>query len=178
MSEQEELLIKKTSESVFDILRKNGFEIKEKKSVFQRTEQLLYLMPGLKEAIKFNNKKIEDLIEYGLPKAKGKAVHTILSSAPLEQDEEVLVQKEISKIKQRNHIINSQIKWINSILLKFRSDKFYDIIDLKYFKNKTREDIAEYYECDLKTISRNKNRLINEISVLLFPTDNISELGI
>lgn len=172
-----EELSKTITENVFDILRKNGFEIKEKKNTFQRTEQLLYLIPQLKEAIKHNNQKIKDLDEYGIVK-KAKVVHIVTDANNLKKDEDELINQEISKLKQRNYIINSQIKWVNGIILKFKNDKFYKIIELKYFKNMTHEQIAEHFECEPRTISRNKTKLINSMKSLLFPNDSISELGI
>ena len=54
-------IINLTVNTVFETLRKNGFEIKEKKTTFQQTEQLLYLMPQLKESINHNKKLIEEL---------------------------------------------------------------------------------------------------------------------
>lgn len=165
-----------TTENVFEILRKSGFEIKEKKSTFQRTEQLLYLMPKLKEAISHNKQRISDLKKYGLEK-KGSAVHVIPTTTPIKKDEEELIDLEISKLNQRNYIINSEIKWINSILNTMIKDKFYKIIELKYFNNKTYEELAEDLECDVSTISRNRTRIINELKVLFFPNDSIDELG-
>lgn len=178
MTDEEMLnkIIKKSTENVFEILKANGFEIKEKKSIFQRTEQLLYLMPQLKEAINHNKNKIKDLQQYGVEK-KGGAVHVAPTTIPIKLDEEEIIQKEINKLLQRNYIINSQIKWVNGILQTIKNDKFYEIIELKYFKNKTQEEIAEYFECDERTIRRNKNKIINNLKVLLFPNDSIDELG-
>lgn len=176
MTSEEEVLIKKTTENVFEILKKNGFEIKEKKSTFQRTEQLLYLVPQLKDAIKHNKKKIKELETYGISK-KGKVVHIVSNNNSVKQDEDEIIQNKVSELKQRNHIINVQIKWINGIIQELSTDKFYEIIDLKYFKSKTNEEIAEYFECDERTIRRNKTRIINNIKALLFPNDSIDELG-
>lgn len=174
--QKEDILIKKTIENVFDILRKNGFEIKEKKSTFQRTEQLLYLVPQLKEAVKHNKQKIKDLENFGIDK-KSNAVHVVPTVAPLKQDETEMIDKEVLKLNQRNHIINTQIKWVNSVIHTISNDKYYDLIKLKYYDNKTREEIAEYFECDVKTISRNRNRIINHIKGMLFPNDSVDELG-
>lgn len=170
------MIIKTTTENVFDILKKNGFEIKESKSTFQKTEQLLYLMPNLKKAITYNKNKINDLKKFGIIHNK-KAVHIIPETLPVKQDEDEIIQKEIFKLQQRNHIIDSQIRWVNKVLSSLASDKYYDLIKLKYFENKTHEEIAEIFMCDTKTIGRNKNRLINSLKVLLFPNDSINELG-
>ncbi len=177
IAEDEQKVIKITVDNVFETLRKNGFEIKEQKSAFQRTEQLLYLAPSLKEAINHNKNKIKDLERFGLPKG-GSAVHIVPITTPIKQDEDEIIAKEINKIKQRNHIINSQLKWINEITNTLKDDKFYKILDLKYSKGKTLEEIAEYFMCDVSTVSRNKNKLIRQISSLLFANESISELGI
>lgn len=172
----EDEIIRKTTENVFEVLRKNGFEIKERKNTFQRAEQLLYLMPQLKDAINQNKKKIKDLQEHGIKHNKG-AVHIIPQNMPLKQDEEELINNKINQINQRNHIINSELKWVNRIVNTMSTDKFYEIIDLKYYKNKTYEEIAEYFKCDVSTISRNKTRIINHLRTLFFPDDSIGELG-
>jgi len=169
-------IIKKSTENVFEVLRKNGFEIREKKNTYQKTEQLLYLIPNLKESVKHNKQKIDDLKLYGIEK-KGSAVHVIPANTPVRKEESEIVDLEISKLLQRNHIINSTIKWVNEIISTQSKEKYFDIIDLKYFKNKTYEDMAEYFQCDTKTIGRNKNKLINNIKVLLFPNDSIDEIG-
>lgn len=167
-----------TVETVFETLRKNGFEIKEKKTTFQQTEQLLYLMPQLKEAINHNKKRIEDLHSFGLPiHQSGKGAHVVPENTFGRMNEDELIEKEINKLLQRNHIINTQIKWLNSILNSFKREKYYELIRLKYFENKNNYEIAEHFECDERTIRRNKNDLINRLKVLLFPTDSMNELG-
>lgn len=171
-----DIAVKKSTENIFETLRKNGFEIREKNSTFQKTEQLLYLMPQLSDAINHNKKKIEELQTYGIPKNSG-AIKTINNTTPVRQDEEELIDNEVNRLLQRNHIINSQIKWINSILQTIKSDKFYEILELKYYKHKTYEEMAEYLHYDVSTVGRNKSRLINHIKILLFPNDSMSELG-
>ena len=68
------------------------------------------------------------------------------------------------------------LKHIDRILKEFREDPYYEIIELKYFKNKTIDEIAEIMKKDTSTISRNKNRLINEIKVKLLPNEIITEI--
>ncbi len=170
-----DLAVRKSTENVFEILRKNGFEIKESKSTFQKTEQLLYLVPQLKEAINHNKQRIDDLKQYGIPKTSN-AVKIVDSFAIKREDNEI-VEQEISKLLQRNYIISTQLKWINGIVESLRNNKFYDLIELKYYEQKSYEEIAEYFDCDVSTVSRNKNKLINKIKGLLFPANSIEELG-
>ncbi len=170
-----DIVVKKSTENVFEVLRKNGFEIKESKNTFQKTEQLLYLVPQLKEAINHNKRRINDLKKYGIPKSSN-AVKIVDSSFVKKEDSEI-IEQEIAKLLQRNYIITSQLKWINGILDTLRDNKFYDLIELKYYKQMSYEEIAEYFNCDVSTISRNKNKIINKIKGLLFPNNSIEELG-
>ncbi len=171
-----EEVIKISSNNVFEILRKNGFEIKEKRSIFKRTEQLLYLLPDLKKAINHNNRKIKDLEKYGISK-KQSAIHIIPDNVPPKEDENDIIKREISKLKQRNYIIDTQLKWANDIIQTLNTDKFYELINLKYRDGKTREEIAEYFNCDVKTVTRNKDRIINYLGKLFFANDSLNELG-
>ena len=66
---------------------------------------------------------------------------------------------------------------IDNALDKVREDKYFKIIELKYLeqKAKTDEELAEILEKDQSTITRNRNRLINELKTILFP-ESIKEL--
>ena len=57
-----------------------------------------------------------------------------------------------------------------------KDDIYYDIIPMFYVDGKTREEIAEYFDCDVKTITRNKRRLVNELKVVIFSDETIEEL--
>ena len=68
------------------------------------------------------------------------------------------------------------INIINKALEDIEDDYYYDIINLIYFKNKTREAVAEEFGVEVKTITRNKIRLVNKLKVILFSDDTIIEL--
>lgn len=48
-----------------------------------------------------------------------------------------------------------------------RSDAFYELLPLYYGDGATIEKLAEYFRCDVTTVSRNKKRLVIEIAKLL-----------
>lgn len=56
------------------------------------------------------------------------------------------------------------------------SDLYYDIIPMIYFENCSREEVAEYFDVNERTITRNKIRLVNQLKVVLFSDDVITEL--
>lgn len=65
---------------------------------------------------------------------------------------------------------------IEAALATIRSDYYYEIISLTYFEGMTREEVAGCFNTSLTTISRNKKRLINDLSAILFSDDMIYEI--
>ena len=57
-----------------------------------------------------------------------------------------------------------------------RDDPYYEIIPMIYFENKSREEVAEYFDVNCRTVTRNKIRLVNQLKVVLFSDDVITEL--
>lgn len=68
------------------------------------------------------------------------------------------------------------INIINRALKTIEDDEYYSIIEMIYFEHKSREDVAEFYDKEVKTISRNKKRLINELKMVIFSDESIQEL--
>lgn len=68
------------------------------------------------------------------------------------------------------------VKRIDAALGQIKNDPYCDIISLYYFEGDTRENIAEYFDTTVTTISRNKTRLINILKLYLFSDDVIYEL--
>lgn len=68
------------------------------------------------------------------------------------------------------------INIIDRALKSIETDQYYSIIEMYYFEHKTREEIAEFYDCEVKTITRNKRRLLDEIRIILFSDTTIEEL--
>lgn len=65
---------------------------------------------------------------------------------------------------------------LNKSLKKIECDPDYEIIELKYFKKLTHEEIAELLDVDPKTVTRRKNKIIKRLSFMLFPSEAINEL--
>ena len=157
-------------------------------TTYQNTESLLYKYNDLKKSVEDREEEIEEIKTTGL-RGKSKSIFKIPEGSHSDYDtiEEDIINGLISDIKKTQLIINRitimsfqtklVINRIDRILKKFKSDKYIDIIKLKYFENKTQQDIADYFEKDTTTIWRNNKRLINEIKVYLFPNDVIKELN-
>lgn len=148
--------------------------LKRKNDVFKNTESVLYNYNTIKETISQRRNQINDLKKYGLPK-KSKSITSVSQNTVVIEENDLLdlTIKNIEKSIIKTKVI---LNYIDNILSKFKSDPYYEILRLKYFDKKTHEEIAEYYKKDVATVSRNKNRLINEIKVYLMPNDIITDL--
>lgn len=148
--------------------------IKEKSNAFKNTEVLLYNYNVFKESIRLHNEQLQDLKDYGIPN-KSKSI-TTMSTNVRKIDKNDQIDSAITNLEQQIYKIKVFLKHIDRILKEFKVDPYYQIIELKYFNNKTIDEIAEIMKKDTSTISRNKNRLINEIKVKLLPNEIISEI--
>lgn len=65
---------------------------------------------------------------------------------------------------------------IETAMKTIQTDYYYEIIALYYFEGMTREEVAEHFNTSETTISRNKKRLIDSLSAVLFSDDLIYDL--
>lgn len=57
-----------------------------------------------------------------------------------------------------------------------RDDDYYEIIPMTYFENKSSEEIAEYFDVSVRSVRRNKTRLLNCLKVYIFADTCIKEI--
>lgn len=76
----------------------------------------------------------------------------------------------------KNQLTKKLMKILDKELEALRDDPYYEIIPMIYFENQTREEVAEYFDVNCRTVTRNKNRLVNQLKVVLFSDDVITEL--
>lgn len=78
-----------------------------------------------------------------------------------------------NKIKADIAIDKIHIKQMERCLSIVQKEKYYDIIPLYYFEHKTIETIADEIVCDVKTVYRNKNALLDKMIVCYFGARSI-----
>lgn len=84
-----------------------------------------------------------------------------------------------SDFKNQNdghELTESFIEEIQEALDRLKDDFYFNIIEYKYFEKLTQEEIAEKLNCDVSTVTRNKNRLIRRLGFILFSDQAIEEL--
>ena len=79
------------------------------------------------------------------------------------------------KIKDKPYTVKL-VQKVEEALDGIKSDPYYDIIPMFYFENETRERIAWTLETTVRTVARNKRRLIADLKVKLFSDDCIREI--
>lgn len=75
-----------------------------------------------------------------------------------------------------NGISDRFITLVDKALKTLDDDPYYDVIPMIYFEGLTREQVAEYFDTTVTTISRHKTRLVNMITPILFSDETIIEL--
>lgn len=158
-------------------LKRQGLLKNNQRTPFQKTETLLYNYNHFKAAIEDKVEQIKEIEEVGI-RQKSKDITSFSgssSSYEVKSDEDKAEEK-IEAIEHSIQTTKNFIKVIDSAVDCLRDDPYFDIIRMKYYEGMTREDIAEYYNVDASTISRNKNRLINLLQIRLFSDEVIYQI--
>lgn len=164
-----------TALEVVGSLKRENLIKDNKKNPFQKTEQLLYNYQNFKNVIIDKEEQIETIKANGINK-KSKDITTYGGSGFEISSEMEKVEEQITKLQDSIVLTKHFIAILDSALFKISNDQYYDLIRLIYFEEKTREEIAEYYNRDITTIWRNKRRLINQLKISLFSDEVIKEL--
>ncbi|QNO14936.1 sigma-70 family RNA polymerase sigma factor [Alkalicella caledoniensis] len=165
-----------TAKEVVSELKKQGLLKDKRQTPFQKTETLLYNYKNFKAAIEDKLEQIKEIELVGLPK-RSPSITSFSSSGSNEvKSESDKVEEKISAIDNSIQDTRRFISIIDAALDSLKKDTYFDIIRLKYFEGMNGEDIAEYYQVDVRTIARNKNRLINKLQIRLFSDEVIGQL--
>lgn len=156
-------------------LKREGLFKDKKLNAFQKTEQLLYKYNDFADAIKSKENQIKELKEHGLKRQSKSITKYGAGSGEVKTDADKLEEK-IQVLENTIEDTRRYIKIIDDALEKLQGDKLFGIIDMKYFKDMTHEDIGFEFDVDASTISRNKNRLVKKLSIQLFPDDALNEM--
>ena len=148
------------------------------KSAFKKTEQLLFNYKGFKKIIADREQEIEELRKYGTPETS----KSIVAYTPKTNSVQgtVLPEESVESAVCRIHCAVERtvqvVTLIEKCMAALKNDPYYKTLEMRYFEGKTLEEIAFEFKCDHSTISRNKNRLVKELSMQLFPDDVINEI--
>ena len=122
---------------------------------------------------------IEEIID----KAIERTVTRLMSDGVIKTDRRSVAQKTIDLLERYEGFKLSDkpytrkvVAQIDSALSMIRSDTYYQIIPMYYFEHLTIFEISEYFHVSEKTITRNRKRLIRQLSAVLFSDDVITDI--
>ena len=156
---------------------KNEKEIKTEKQLtpFQKTEKLLSELALLKGAIDSKNMLIEDLKKEGISIQKRETGVNVQSSKVYLSELEK-VENRIEKFKEEIVRIANVVNMVERALGTIRNNKYYDIIEMKYFDDLTFEHISEKLDISVITAKRYKNKMIRQLQLVIFSDDVIKNI--
>lgn len=168
--------IDRIADKILEKIR-NDKEIKTEKQLtpFQKTEKLLSELSLLKGAIDSKNMLIEDLKKEGISIQKKKTeVNVQASKIYLSELEKV--ENRIEKLKEEIVRIENVVNMVERALDTIRNNKYYDIIEMKYFDELTFEHISEKLDISVITAKRYKNKMIRQLQLVIFSDDVIKNI--
>ena len=168
--------IDRIADKIIERMKTDG-EIKTEKQLtpFQKTEKLLSELSLLKGAIDSKNMLIEDLKKEGISIQKKKTgVNVQASKIYLSELEKV--ENRIEKLQEEIARIENVVNMVERALDTIRNNKYYDIIEMKYFDELTFEHISEKLNISVITAKRYKNKMIRQLQLVIFSDDVIKNI--
>lgn len=169
--------VKRAAAETVAELKRQKLIVEGRQTPFQKTETLLFNYNHFKAAIKDKEDQIEEIKQHGLPKKSG-AVTTYSGDTGFidVKSEMEKAEEKIERIESSIKVTRSFIRIVDDAISALKDDYYYELISMRYFEGCSREEIAEHFGCDVKTITRNKNRLINLLQIKLFSDEVIQQI--
>lgn len=152
-------------------------EKRAEKTAFQKTEALLFNYMGFKRVVQEKEREIEEIRAYGVPRSC--AVHEFVKGGTVQKGivlEEESVEAAVATVQRSVQGTVQAIALIDKCMAALKNDPYYKVLEMRYFEGRTLEDIGVTLNCTSMTISRNRTRLVKELSLRLFPDQAISEM--
>ena len=169
--------VKKAVEEAVVELKRNNLVVEGKQSPFQKTETLLFNCNNFRAVIKDKEEQIAELKQFGMRK-RSTSITSFSGNVGLieTKTDAEKVEEKIEMIEFSITTTRSFIRIIDDAIECLKGDPYYDLIRLRYFEGYSQEEIAEHFDCDVRTIRRNKNRLINLLQIRLFSDEVIRQI--
>lgn len=165
MTEQD---IQKIANTVIDKLEdKNKLTVCE--TPIKKTEKLLNYYNVFKKKLEKKEELLENIVIKKSSGIAGGGNGSFEFKSELEKKED---KKE--KLLDLFDKYEQIIKMVDLALEEIKDDKYYEIIELLYFKKYRWEDVEDELGVDNSCIYRNRKRLITELSFNLFPQQLLS----
>lgn len=130
---------------------------------------LLYNYKSFK-CILADKKMLRDEVEkYGLPDRSSSV--SIYPISPTNDSKDDVKDEYINTLQHQIKSLERHISAIDRALDTIKHDKYYRIIEYKYFNKLSCSQIGEIYYLDKSNVSRQDKRLLKELESCLFPNN-------
>lgn len=158
-------------------LKKQQLLVEGKQTPFQKTETLLFNYNNFVDAIKEKEEQIKELNQFGLNKKSNSVTSFSGNTGFIEvKSEAEKVEDKIELIESSIHTTKTFVRIIDDAIFSLKDDPYYDLISMRYFEGCSREEIAEHFDVDVRTVNRQKNRLVNLLQIKLFSDEVIQRM--
>lgn len=151
---------------------------KSERSAYAKTESLLYNYNNFKRIVEQRLEEIRTIREHGVPQrsksiVQWSGVHGSPQKILLPSES---VESAIRAVQASLEKILWAVDLIEANMEALASDPYYPILEMRYFKGYTQEQIALELGCSQVTVSKNKARLVRELAMRMFPEQVIDEM--
>lgn len=136
--------------------------------------KLLYNYKSFKCILADKNKLLEEVEQYGLPSRSSSV--SIYPTSPTNDSKDDVKEEYINTLQHQIKSLERHISAIDNALDTIKHDKYYSIIDYRYFREMSYKEIGEILYLDRTNVSRNDKRLLKKLSFCLFPDDYITHV--
>lgn len=145
---------------------------RHKSEACSATERRLYALPVLSMRVQENKEELEELECLGveaLRKHSSSMVRLLRPGIRLTPEEVHAAQ--LAELRARIAADEREVKKMQAALKSISDDPYYMIIELRFFREKSDDAIAERLCCDPTTVRRNRARLIKRLALRLYGVD-------
>ena len=136
------------------------------KDTYKATERRLYAVPALRQKVEDDRERLAELRKYG-PRGKSKSIVRFQSGGSRLSPEEIF---EVIVLDMEATIAADtyELEIMEKALAYIQDDDYYVTVTGRYLEELPDEEVAEKIPCDTSTVWRNRKRLVQRISVLLY----------
>ena len=136
------------------------------KDAQEGTKRRLYALPILIDKVKEDKAQLDELRKHG-PKTTSKSIVRFSASgsrvSPEDAIEAVIADKTAAIAADE-----LEIEKMESLLARVKDDPYYPVLTGGIFDHKSDEQLASERPCDVRTVQRNRARIIEDMAVWLY----------
>lgn len=141
------------------------------KDAYKATECRLYALRDLRERVRDNKERLEEIRQYG-PRNRSKDITRFMKTGVRLSPEEI-VEAVITDMEAAIAADEFEIETVERALSVIADDTYYLAVTGKYIEGLTDEEIAEKIPCDPTTVWRNRKRLVKRLAVRLYGVEAV-----